>query len=60
MGVRQKDLFLQGHVKTTYPSHAFRQHERRERHIHLEKKIGSGSAEMTDALAVSKAQNITR
>ena len=46
---------------TTHPSHAFRQHERPERYIHLEKKtIGSGSAEMTDALAVSKAQNITR
>ena len=31
-----------------------------ERHIHLEKIIGSGSAEMTDALAVSKAPNINR
>ena len=46
---------------TIHPSHAFRQHERSERHIRLEKKtIGSGSAEMTDALAVSKAQNINR
>ena len=46
---------------TTHPSHAFHQHERLERHICLEKKtIGSGSAEMTDTLAVSKAQNINR
>ena len=43
---------------TTHPSHAFRQHERSQRHIRLEKKtIGFGSA---DALAVSKAQNINR
>ena len=46
---------------TTHSSHAFRQHESSGRHIRLEKKtIGSGSAEMTDALAVSKAQNIKR
>ena len=46
---------------TTHPSHAFRQHEMSERHIRLEKKtIGPGSPEMTDALAVSKAQNINR
>ena len=37
---------------------AFRQHERSERHVRLEKKtIGSGSNEMTDALVLSKAQN---
>ena len=46
---------------TTHPSHAFHQHERSERHICLENKtIGSDSAEMTDTLAVSKAQNINR
>ena len=45
----------------THPSHTFRQHEMLERHILLEKKtIGSGSVEMTDVLAISKAQNINR
>ena len=40
---------------------AFRQHERSERHVRLEKKtIGSGSKEMTDTLVLSKAQNIYR
>ena len=33
--VCQKELFLQGHA---HPSLVFRQHERLERHIHLEKK----------------------
>ena len=38
---------------TTHPSHAFRQHERSERRIRLEKKtIGSDSAEITEVLAV--------
>ena len=34
VGVHQKELFLQGHTKTSsHLSHAFRQHERSERHM---------------------------
>ena len=45
---------------TAHPSHTFRQHERPERHICLEKKTSAGSPKMTDALTISKAQNINR
>ena len=59
VGVHQKELFLQGHAKTQLILAMHFVNMKGRKDICLEKKTsGSGSAEMIDALAVSKARNI--
>ena len=61
VGVRQKELFLQGHEKTQLILAVHFINMKGRRDIRVEKKkIGSDSAERTDVLAVLTAQNINR